>query len=226
MYSNNPNVSGSGDTGNTGQTAPDTVYDWTYTFNASKVDEKGAALPGATFELRENSEEGAAISLVEITDVDDLKVNGITELDPNTKYFRIATSADTNGDTSFTSEKVGEVVKNNFVFIGLDDTKTYTLVETNAPADYNEANPVDLTLSNSYEKDTPSNPLGSEVTEITYKVDGTASPTGATIINRKGTSLPGTGGIGTTVFYLGGGAMVAVAGIYLISKKRMKNTQE
>ncbi|MBO5319301.1 MAG: isopeptide-forming domain-containing fimbrial protein [Ruminococcus sp.] len=226
VYSNNPNVSGSGDTGNTGQTAPDTVYDWTYTFNASKVDEKGAALPGATFELRENSEEGAAISLVEITDVDDLKVNGITELDPNTKYFRIATSADTNGDTSFTSEKVGEVVKNNFVFIGLDDTKTYTLVETNAPADYNEANPVDLTLSNSYEKDTPSNPLGSEVTEITYKVDGTASPTGATIINRKGTSLPGTGGIGTTVFYLGGGAMVAVAGIYLISKKRMKNTQE
>ena len=53
------------------------------------------------------------------------------------------------------------------------------------------------------------------------------NPNGSNKIkNYKGASLPGTGGIGTTVFYLGGGAMVAVAGIYLISKKRMKNTQE
>lgn len=39
--------------------------------------------------------------------------------------------------------------------------------------------------------------------------------------NKKGTSLPSTGGIGTTLFYLGGGAMVAVAGVFLITKKRM-----
>lgn len=41
------------------------------------------------------------------------------------------------------------------------------------------------------------------------------------IQNKKGTTLPSTGGIGTTLFYLGGGAMVAVAGVFLITKKRM-----
>lgn len=41
------------------------------------------------------------------------------------------------------------------------------------------------------------------------------------IQNKKGSSLPSTGGIGTTLFYLGGGAMVAVAGVFLITKKRM-----
>lgn len=39
--------------------------------------------------------------------------------------------------------------------------------------------------------------------------------------NKQGSTLPSTGGIGTTMFYLGGGCMVAVAGIFLISKKRM-----
>ena len=41
------------------------------------------------------------------------------------------------------------------------------------------------------------------------------------ILNQKGATLPSTGGIGTTLFYLGGGALVAVAGVMLITKKRM-----
>lgn len=41
------------------------------------------------------------------------------------------------------------------------------------------------------------------------------------IKNNQGSTLPSTGGIGTTLFYLGGGAMVAVAGVFLITKKRM-----
>ncbi|MBE6857360.1 MAG: LPXTG cell wall anchor domain-containing protein, partial [Ruminococcus sp.] len=43
------------------------------------------------------------------------------------------------------------------------------------------------------------------------------------IVDTMNNTLPSTGGVGTTLFYLGGGAMVAVAGVYLISKKRMKN---
>lgn len=46
------------------------------------------------------------------------------------------------------------------------------------------------------------------------------------IENNSGAQLPGTGGIGTTLFYLGGGAMVAIGGIYLISKKRANGAQE
>jgi len=44
--------------------------------------------------------------------------------------------------------------------------------------------------------------------------------------NSKGASLPEAGGIGTTLFYVGGGAMVAVAGIFLITKKRMGRKED
>lgn len=43
------------------------------------------------------------------------------------------------------------------------------------------------------------------------------------IVNNKGTELPGTGGIGTKMFYAIGGILVAVAGVLLVSRKRMLN---
>jgi LPXTG-motif cell wall-anchored protein len=46
------------------------------------------------------------------------------------------------------------------------------------------------------------------------------------IENKAGSALPGTGGIGTTIFYLGGGAMAAIGGIYLVSKRRMRKSEE
>lgn len=45
------------------------------------------------------------------------------------------------------------------------------------------------------------------------------------VVNTSGSTLPSTGGIGTTIFYLGGGAMVAVAGVFLITKKRMGKSE-
>ena len=41
--------------------------------------------------------------------------------------------------------------------------------------------------------------------------------------NKRGTTLPGTGGIGTTIFYVVGGGLMAAAAILLITKKRMEN---
>lgn len=46
------------------------------------------------------------------------------------------------------------------------------------------------------------------------------------IINNSGSSLPSTGGIGTTMFYVGGGVLVAGAGVILITKKRAKKDAE
>lgn len=43
----------------------------------------------------------------------------------------------------------------------------------------------------------------------------------ANIINKSGSLLPSTGGIGTTIFYVVGGILVAGAGILLVTKKRM-----
>jgi LPXTG-motif cell wall-anchored protein len=39
--------------------------------------------------------------------------------------------------------------------------------------------------------------------------------------NNKGTQLPSTGGIGTTIFYVVGGVLVLAAIILLVTKKRM-----
>lgn len=60
---------------------------------------------------------------------------------------------------------------------------------------------------------------GKDLGKITSKL--TEGEIDASFINTSGSELPSTGGIGTKIFYLGGGAMVAVAGIFLITKKRM-----
>ena len=42
-----------------------------------------------------------------------------------------------------------------------------------------------------------------------------------TVENSKGTLLPSTGGIGTTIFYVLGGLLVAGAAVLLVTKRRM-----
>lgn len=96
------------------------------------------------------------------------------------------------------------------------DAGEYTLKETSTPAGYNTCADtkivIDATLAN-----------GDNGPVATLSADSNMDNN---IINKSGSSLPSTGGIGTTVFYLAGGIMVAVAGIYLISKKRMNNVQD
>jgi LPXTG-motif cell wall-anchored protein len=61
------------------------------------------------------------------------------------------------------------------------------------------------------------------ITENETTTNGTTS-TGVvtmTVGNSKGTALPSTGGIGTTIFYVAGGILVAGAAILLIVRKRM-----
>ena len=41
------------------------------------------------------------------------------------------------------------------------------------------------------------------------------------VLNQTGAELPSTGGIGTTVFYVVGGLLVAVAVVLLVTKKKM-----
>ena len=47
----------------------------------------------------------------------------------------------------------------------------------------------------------------------------------ADIANSKGTMLPATGGIGTTLFYVFGSIMVLGAAIFVVVKKRMSLTK-
>ena len=59
------------------------------------------------------------------------------------------------------------------------------------------------------------------VTETTKETEAGANVTGLVIVNNAGTELPSTGGMGTTIFYILGGILVAGAVVLLITKKRM-----
>ena len=41
------------------------------------------------------------------------------------------------------------------------------------------------------------------------------------VINETGTELPSTGGMGTTILYVGGSILVILAAVLLITKRRM-----
>lgn len=103
-----------------------------------------------------------------------------------------------------------------FNIVGLD-AGTYVLKETSTPAGYNTCEPITVEISATHKENAGGDGVNLELTQ---------SHTNNTIINQKGSSLPSTGGIGTTMFYVGGGVLVAGAGVLLITKKRAKKDAE
>ncbi len=112
-----------------------------------------------------------------------------------------------------------------FEFTGLDDGD-YRLTETTTPAGYNTISPIEFTISATHDT-TAADPklltLSGDVTSGTAKfaADMSAGSLTADVVNKKGSILPSTGGMGTTVLYVGGAALVAAAafGIYQLRKK-------
>lgn len=58
---------------------------------------------------------------------------------------------------------------------------------------------------------------------VEIKLDEANGVFDATIVNKKGATLPSTGGMGTTIFYVIGAILVIGAGILLITKRRMNS---
>lgn len=123
---------------------------------------------------------------------------------------------DKNNATTLETSGAGDIL-----IEGLD-AGVYYLEETEAPAGYNkltEAIEVKITATTS----------GTSVSEaVEYKNQSETSYTTATdatvkVLNKAGTQLPSTGGIGTTLFYVIGGVLMAVAAVLLVTKKRMNN---
>lgn len=109
----------------------------------------------------------------------------------------------------------------NILIEGLN-VGTYYLEETEAPVGYNKlTEPIEVEITA-----TTSVTSGSET--VQYKNSSETSYTPATdatvkVLNNAGTQLPSTGGIGTTIFYVIGGVLMAVAAVLLVTKKRMNN---
>ena len=206
-YSNNPN-----DTTSKGKTPEKKVYDWTYQMEVSKVDGKDGStqLNDAKFVL---SRENIAIGTVD-------EATGI----PNDTSKLIPLIA--NADGSYTIAPAGStgttyvITAGKVAIKGLDDAVDYYLYETKAPAGYNRVNePTKIKISNTYSTD------GATANAPKISINDGASSESMTVkvLNNAGTTLPGTGGIGTTIFYVIGGGLMVAAAVLLVAKKRMEN---
>ena len=112
---------------------------------------------------------------------------------------------------------ITEIVTNDggkFEIVGLD-ADTYYLHEEAAPAGYNKlADDVEIVIDSTYDE---------KNLKATATVSGVNAEGFIEVENKTGSLLPETGGIGTTIFYVVGGLLMAAAFVLLVSKKRMAN---
>ena len=115
-----------------------------------------------------------------------------------------------------------------FKVAGLDEG-TYLLREIVAPTGYNMLS-ADITVVITATTSTTWDGVNANtaLTKLEVTADGKAGTgdvstgiAGITVENNKGATLPETGGIGTTIFYVLGAILVLGAGVLLVTKKRM-----
>lgn len=121
----------------------------------------------------------------------------------------------------------------SFTFSGLDDGD-YVLTETTTPAGYNTIKPITFTVTADHKvewttgerTDVLTNLSGNAASgEITLAADKTAGSLTANVVNVKGSNLPSTGGMGTTILYAAGAAIVLVAAFGIAFAVRRRNAR-
>lgn len=144
-------------------------------------------------------------------------------MDGDTKEYAKLTNGRINGwVTNMGDAAILETSGEGNILIEGLNVGTYYLEETEAPVGYNKlTKPIEVKIT------ATSDATGvSEMVE--YKNSSETSYTQATdatvkVLNKAGTQLPSTGGIGTTLFYVIGGGLMAVAAVLLVTKKRMNS---
>ena len=172
------------------------VYNHIVDVDKVDADNTSTKLPGAQFAIKNS--EGKYYKVTETTTGEDdsakttYVVTWVDALADATTYW---TSTDgTNAGTTYQQVE----------FKGLE-AGTYKLVEVTAPKGYNLAAEKEFTLNAPTEKLSDTSTL-----TVSYSVE-----------DKKGTTLPSTGGIGTTIFYIIGAILVIGAGVVLVTRRRM-----
>ena len=230
-YSNNPNEEG------TGKTPNDKVIVFTYELDVKKVDgnEENVDAEGNKRPLKDA--EFVLYREVQKTTEGD---GGDSITETVKEYAQVA-----DGKLTGWTDKVEEATTlisgddGLFKVAGLDDGQYY-LKETKAPAGYNllkDPIPVKVeatTINDQNWKHTPSDALTGlkadlkQVEEVDHKYTSGNTETGVVsmdVENNKGVTLPETGGIGTTIFTVSGIILVIIAGVLLVTKKRMSKEE-
>ena len=135
-----------------------------------------------------------------------------------------------DGSYELVKEFTVEDDKTSFEFTGLDDG-TYKLTETVTPSGYNTIDPIAFTITAEHDilSDNPTlTSLNGNATtgEIEFTSSTSEGSLSADVVNQSGATLPETGGMGTTIFYLLGGILVVGAGILLITRRRMSMMED
>ena len=140
-------------------------------------------------------------------------------------------------DTTVTPTTLTTDANGKLYIVGIAGSAEMEVTETKAPDGYNKLNGtkpltpqlVETTSSKTttWEKyDAKGNLIDSkteETTEYTQNLKNLTDLDAAAleIVNHEGAELPETGGMGTTVLYAAGAALVVLGGIFLVTKKRM-----
>ena len=111
-----------------------------------------------------------------------------------------------------------------FTWEGIDNGN-YKLSETTTPPGFNTMADVEFTVTAEHDQTADDPQLTSLYvpTFVTGPINGDVQ-TGTlttTVVNNSGSVLPGTGGIGTTIFYIVGSVLLVGAAVLLITKKRV-----
>ena len=104
------------------------------------------------------------------------------------------------------------------------------LTEVITPAGYNTIAPIKFTVNADHTitwEGENRNAILTSLTgnaatgDITFTANDDKTELATNVVNNKGSELPSTGGMGTTIFYVVGSILVLGAAILLITKKRM-----
>ena len=214
-YSNNPY-----NTSSTDETPTFKSYDYTYGVEFDKIKSgTTTGLAGAVFNIYKGATSGTALSFKKVS-AENAEV----------PVYKLAVSGETGTVTDLTGGTTGK-----FIAYGFDADVVYNLKEKTAPSGYakidndipfnitatlastggDSANMITSLVFNNSNKNTSDN--------IVYSNGSAASGLTIQIPNTSGSKLVGTGGIGTTIFYVLGGILMAGAVILLVTKLRMKN---
>ncbi len=203
IYSNNPYDTGNGEPSK-GETPVDKNIVFTYKVTANKTDGE-KPLKGAAFQLYKKVKDETPDGTWE-----SLGVVGATKNNEG-KYV-----ANSDQPTSFS-------------WTGLDDG-VYKLVEVLTPDGYNSISDqiFEVTATHDEIADSPElktlsgDRKNGEISFTTVKENNKITGELLTnVVNKSGSLLPSTGGIGTTIFYIVGVVLVLGAGVLLVTKKRM-----
>ena len=180
---------------------------FTYAIALKKVNNKGNALPGAVFEFPFYVKSTA---------------------DANGAYIYAGTTAGAGLTNQITTPDSGVIVVKGV------KSGTYEIKEVTAPAGYNKLTaPVTVEAVKTSQTSThttvyldengnTTNTQTEKTIEVKVDID-TIAATAVVVVNKAGTELPSTGGMGTTVFYVLGAVLVLGAVVLLVTKKRMSD---